>query len=123
MKVPCPTTVTSAMLPPSRSEPSCLHVHVDVALERGAVRDGQARGLHVADEPRAREQSTRSVAVTLPVTCPPTRATTPPMSASTTAPASIDDRSFGGELAADRARDDDVFVRRDLALDRDARAR
>src|SRR6185312_10916378 len=26
------------------------HVHVDVALELGAVRDGDARGLHVADD-------------------------------------------------------------------------
>src|SRR5262245_18062177 len=33
-----------------------LHVHVDVALEGGAVCDGESRRLHVADELAAREQ-------------------------------------------------------------------
>ena len=67
-------------------------------------------------------RSTRSVAVTLPVSEPATTSDPPATSASTVAPCSIVTPSLAEQLAAHGAGHDDVFVRRDLAFHRDARA-
>src|ERR1700722_13924104 len=73
------------------------HVHVDVALELGAVGDRHARGLHVADDARA------------------------PLHVGFHGGAVLDRHGIlGRELAPHRPGDDDVLVRRDLALDGDA---
>src|SRR5277367_2256542 len=102
--------------------PAISHVHVDVALELGSVCDGDARRLHVADDPGARLQvhpvARRDV--------PRDRAGDRERTADDVGldhRARLDgDRLARGELPANGPLDDDVLVRRDLSLDRDSRA-
>src|ERR1700722_1347044 len=96
------------------------HVHVDVALELGSVGDGHPRGLDVADDPRALLQIDAlgggDVARERP-----RDDELPACHVGLDGRAVLDGHAvLRGELAAERARHDDVLGGRDLAFDGDS---
>jgi hypothetical protein len=99
-----------------------LDVHLDGALELGAVGEDDARGAQVAADAGALVEGDGGDATMSPSTWPWTSTESTSMSASTTAPGATTRWPLSADAALDAALDDEVFFAGDVAADGDPRA-